>query len=474
MSDPDRERRHAIALFRYGLIADLIHLEPGAGLYQRIRDKANADYPIPATHRTRVAAETIRHWLKRYRAGGFDALMPKARADRDRPRAIPDAVAEVLLAIKEQHRALSVPGVIAHAREHGLVPESLRLARATVHRLLSRAGLLRKEPDAPTGNDRRRFAFERPGQLWMSDVMHGPTVAVEGKRRRKAYLIAFIDDATRVIPYAAFALRESTSAFLPVFKQALIRRGLPERLFVDNGSAFRSQHLALVCAKLGVALIHARPYQPQGKGKMERWFRTCRAQLLARLAPEDTASLEALNRRLWAYVEGEYHQAPHRGLDGDTPLERFTRGAESVRFPEPEIDLDELFLFDATRRVQRDRTVSLNGVVYELDAALVGEKVTLRFDPSAPPGRPVQVLHDERFVHLAKPLDAYANCFVKRHRPSWNLTTDEPAPEPTHHGLALRELHRRDDERRDNDPRNTRADRHPDRADGDHDNDHTR
>jgi len=444
MSDTDTKHRHTVALFRYGLIAELIHLEPGAGLYQRIRDKADAEHTIPGSTRTRVAAETIRDWLKRYRAGGFDALMPKLRADRNRPRAIPDAVAEALLAIKEQHPALSVPGVIAKARDRGQAPHDLALARATVHRLLSRAGLLRKALNAPSGNDRRRFAFERPGQLWMSDVMHGPSVAVAGKGRRKAYLIAFLDDATRLIPYAAFAMSENTAAFLPVFKQALLRRGIPERLYVDNGANFRSHHLALVCAKLGVALIHARPYQPQGKGKMERWFRTCRAQLLAHLSIDDTANLEALNRRLWAYVEGEYHHAPHRGLDGDTPLERWTRSAEDVRFPEPALDLDELFLFETQRRVQKDRTVSLHGVVYEVDAALVGEKVTLRYDPSAPFGRPVQVLHDAQLVQLAKPLDAYANCFVKRHRPSWNLQPDAPAPEPTHRALALRKLRRRD------------------------------
>ena len=121
-----------------------------------------------------------------------------------------------------------------------------------------------KATDAPGEADRRRFAFPRAGQMWMSDVMHGPTVWVGG-RKRKTYLIAFIDDATRVIPHGAFALAENTSTFLPVLKQALLKRGQPARLYVDNGSHFRSRQLSLVCAKLGTALIHARPYRPQGK-----------------------------------------------------------------------------------------------------------------------------------------------------------------------------------------------------------------
>jgi transposase InsO family protein len=442
MSQPDHEHRHAVALFRYGVIADLVRLEPGAqGLYQHIAEKAARDYLIPGTTRTRVAAETIRHWLKRYRAGGFDALVPKPRADRGRPRKIPDDIAELLIAIKEQHPKLPVRGVIEQAQASGQLPEAMTLASSTVNRLLVREGLMRKRTEAPSSNDRRRFAFARAGELWMSDVMHGPSVVVEGRTRRKTYLIAFLDDATRVIPYAAFALSENTAAFLPVFKQALMRRGLPDRLYVDNGSAFRGRHLALVCAKLGVALIHARPYQPQGKGKLERWFRTVRAQLLAHLAGEDTETLAALNRRLWAYVEGEYHHAPHRSLAGDTPLERWARNADDVRFPEPDLDLDELFLFETTRRVQRDRTLSLHGVVYEVDAALVSEKVTVRYDPAAPPGRPIEVWHESRRLADATPLDAYANCYVRRHRPSWNLEPDAPPPQPKS-GLALRDLRR--------------------------------
>jgi transposase InsO family protein len=368
--------------------------------------------------------------------------MPKPRADRGRPRKIPDDVAEQLVAIKAQHPKLSVAALVRHARSAGHIPDDLVIAPSTVHRLLAREGLMRKRPEDPTTLDRRRFTYQRAGELWMSDVMHGPSVVVDGKVKRKSYLIAFIDDATRVIPFAAFALAESTQAFLPVFKQALMRRGLADRLYVDNGANFRSHHLALVCAKLGIALIHARPYQPQGKGKMERWFRTVRAQLLPTLTPDDTASLEALNRRLWAYVEGEYHQAPHRSLDGDTPLERWARTGEQVRFPE--VDLDELFLFETVRRVQKDRTVSLHGVVYEVDAALVGEKVTLRYDPAAPAGRPVEVWHERHRIHDAKPLDAYANCFVKRHRPSSTLHTDTPPPQPQGRPLALRNLRRRD------------------------------
>jgi hypothetical protein len=247
----------------------------------------------------------------------------------------------------------------------------------------------------------------------MSDVMHGPAVVVGHRRKQKTYLIGLLDDATRVVPYCAFALSENTAAFLPVLKSAVMRRGVPKRLYVDNGAVFRSHHLALVCAKLGVTLIHARPYQPQGKGKQERFFRTVRMRLLPTLTTADLSSLEALNRRLWAWIEGEYHQSPHRGLDETTPLDAWAMRSGDVRVPGPEVDLREMFLFEQKRRVQRDRTVSLDGLLYEVDATLVGEVVVLRYDPTKR-GAPLDVWHGGKMVHTARVVDTYANCFVKR------------------------------------------------------------
>lgn len=265
MNDTPSDHSHAVALFRYGVIADLVQLPPGTkGLYALIDQKAGRQYTIPGSPRTRVAPETIRDWLKRYRRGGFDALLPKSRADRGRSRALPPQVADLLLGIKEGNPKLSVQLVIREARGSKEVPPELPLPPATVHRLLARHGLMDKPKGEPIDADRRRFAFKRAGELWMSDVMHGPTVFIGG-RKRKTYLIAFIDDATRVIPDCAFTLSENTTTFLPVLKQAVQRRGLPKRLYVDNGANYRSRHLAIVCAKLGVALIHARPYRPQGK-----------------------------------------------------------------------------------------------------------------------------------------------------------------------------------------------------------------
>ncbi|MDE0223374.1 MAG: DDE-type integrase/transposase/recombinase [Spirochaetaceae bacterium] len=447
---PDDDPRQAVALFRYGLIADLVNLPPGTpGIGARLRAKAERDYDIPGTHRTRVAAETLRDWLKRYRDGGFDALYPKPRADRGRPRRLSAETAELLISVKLANPAWSVRAVIDEARRQG-VADDIRLAPSTVHRLLAREGLLDRDAQQPVA-DRRRFAHRYAGELWMSDVMHGPAVR-DGRRRRKTYLIAFLDDATRVIPYAAFAFAENTAAFLPALKQAVMRRGLPNRLYVDNGAAYRSRHLALVCARLGIALIHAKPFQPAAKGKIERWFRTLREGWLNHLDRDARDSLEDLNRRLWAWIEGEYHQAPHRGLDGDTPLDRWATAGADVRYPDPGPAFDDVFLFEHKRRVMKDRTVSLHGRLYEVDAVLVGKTVVLRHDPAAPPGRPLRVVLDGTPAGDATVLDAYANTAVRRVRPSSHIETDQPAPEPPPSRIAMRNLdreHKNRDQRND-------------------------
>lgn len=438
------EQRKEVALFRYGVIADLVQLEPHhRGLYQLLTEKAAREYEIPGTLRRRVAAETVRGWLRAYRRGGFEALVPRARADQGSARSIPPHVVDLLCQLKEDKPALTIPGLLKLVRaEHDqVVSTEQSLPQSTVHRLLARRGLMKKTPDDPTSKDRRRFEHESAGDLWMSDVMHGPKLR-EGTQLRRTYLIAFIDDATRIVPYASFMFSEGAVAFMQIFEQAIRRRGIPKRLYVDNGSAFRSRQLAIVCAKLGIALIHAKPYTPQGKGKMERWFRTARMQLLPALKPEHLVSLETMNRALAAWIEGEYHHAPHRGLGDETPADKWARSSEGVRLAGAE--LGEHFLAEQRRRVQKDRTVTLDGVAFEVDAALVGERVTLRYDPARKPDkRAVEVWHRGERIEVAKRVDALANCFVKRNPFTKN---HESASPPLGEGLAMRTLDQTDDD----------------------------
>jgi len=439
-TDIDEPRRE-IALFRYGVIADIAHYPPHhRGLYKLLVEKAERDYTIPGSLRRRVAAETIRGWLRAYRTGGFDALVPRVRADQGSTRSIPPHVVDLLCQLKDDDPALSIPALIKVAREQHahVISDEVKLPESTVHRLLARRGLMKKPAAEPTSKDRRRFEHESAGDLWMSDVMYGPKIR-EGNRQRQTYLIAFLDDATRLVPYAVFTFSEGAVTYLQVLEQAVRRRGIPKRLYVDNGAAFRSRQLALVCAKLGIALIHAKPYTPQGKGKMERWFRTVRMQYLATLAPEQRVSLDAMNRALAGWIEGEYHHAPHRGLHDETPADKWARTSEGVRMPDANVA--DLFLTEQRRRVQKDRTVTIDGVAFEVDAALVGEHVMLRFDPAkTPQKRTVEVWHQGRRVEVARRVDVLSNCFVKRNASTRDLHIPKTSADELPEGLTLRKL----------------------------------
>ena len=193
MTTNDDSRRD-VALFRYGLIADLLVLPAGSHeIAAGLRDRAARDHAIPGTRRTRVAEQTMRDWMRLYRTGGFDALFPRRRRDGGKPRRLTVDAAEALIAVKRENPGFSVRDAIARVREDGDVPEDAPLPPSTVHRLLSREGLMGSGDGSPP-QDRRRFEHPNAGDLWMSDVMHGPKCGDGRGRRRKTYLVAFIDN----------------------------------------------------------------------------------------------------------------------------------------------------------------------------------------------------------------------------------------------------------------------------------------
>ena len=420
MDDAREEHRKAVALFRYRVLAPVLG-EPPERVRPVILSQAAKFWNIPGSNRIRIAEGTIYDWLRLYRQRGFEGLKPKSRRDRAKPRRMPPEVVETMLALKAETPELSIRLVIRKARETGAVPEDVPLPPSTLHRLFTREGLMVREQRGPQ-KDLRRWAFPHAGDLWQSDVLHGPAVRDERGRLRKTYLLVTLDDATRVVPHGEFKFSEKAPAFLQVFREAIQRRGIPKRLYVDRGACYRARQLDIICARLGVALIHARAFHAPGKGKIERKLRTTRSQVLSRLDEADTRSLEALNRRYWTWLEQEYHLQGHRGLGNLSPLDKWAQCGEQVRHAGPEIDLDDLFLFEARRLVSKARTVSLHGRLYEVDAALCGQRVVLRFDPLAPPQRPMQVVHEDKPAGVATPLDLHANARVKRQGPSQPLS----------------------------------------------------
>ena len=269
----DQDERQQIAVFRFQVIGDLVgNAELSPGEQERlIREKCNRKWNMPFSSKTRLTRSTILRWMKLYRESGgkLDALVNQQRSDQGNSRVIDQEIGLALIRLRKELPKATVQGLIETMKKRKLVSPGLSLAPATVWRFLKQHGM--SKPGATVPEDRRKFEAELPNDLWQSDCMHGPSVLHDGKMR-KTYLLAFIDDHSRLIPHAEFYLSESLDCYIRALEQALSTRGLPRKLYVDNGPAFRSHHLEYISASLSIALVHARPYKPQGKGKIERFL----------------------------------------------------------------------------------------------------------------------------------------------------------------------------------------------------------
>jgi transposase InsO family protein len=398
----DEDAKKAIAIFRFGVIADLVGRKLNRGEKERIlKEKVSFPWDIPRSGRTYIGRSTILTWLRIYERSGrkLESLYPDERSDKGTSRALGEESTAALLALRKDLPRVSLALLMSEAKKRRIIPE--RVSYATVGRLFKLHGFTRETMPI----DRRRFESDLPNDMWQSDALHGPRVLHEG-RMRKTYLFAFIDDMSRLIPHAEFYLSEGLPSYLDAIKKALAKRGLPRKLYVDNGSAFRSQLLHHACASLGIALIHSKPYQPEGRGKIERWFKTVRMQFLPTI-PEGI-SLQELNERLKSWVDG-YHATVH-GTTKEKPLDRYLASVHLIR--EAPKGLDDYFRARALRKVDNDRTVSLSGRLYEAPVDLIGKIVTLLYHESDPAR--VEIFFDNASLGMLVPLDMNVNCRVRR------------------------------------------------------------
>ncbi|MER7817396.1 DDE-type integrase/transposase/recombinase [Streptomyces sp. NPDC096153] len=360
------ERAHQVALFRYQLIreaadAALSPRQRGA-MVRAIAAQVHTD---PFGKPVKITRGTVDRWLKLWREGGFDALLPPTRQVTPRT---PEEVLDLAAALKRESPTRSTAQVVRILQQHLGWGPSYR----TVHRHLQRLELLTR-PDGQAPEAFGRFEASRPNELWVGDALHGPKIA-----GHKAYLFAFVDDNSRAVVGHRWGGAEDSVRLAAALRPALAARGVPEGVYVDNGSAFVDSALLRACARLGIKLIHSTPGRPQGRGKIERFFRTVREQFLVEVDTEKVTDLPTLNRLFTAWVEQVYHRRVHSET-GQQPLERWLAGAP---FPTPTPDaLREAFRWSELRKVAKTATVSLQSNTYNVDASLVGRQVELVFDP---------------------------------------------------------------------------------------------
>ena len=371
------ELKKEIAVFRYGVIADFVGGRTlSRGEKERLlRDKCEQKWQIPCSSRSRLGRSTLKEWIVRYRKSGnrLESLYPQGRTDKGESRTIEGEVAAGLVVLRKELPEVSLPVLLTEAQKRMIILPGMKVSYSSLYRFLKGQGLLHTPGRSPS--DRRRFEAEHPNDLWQSDIMHGPSVQGEGKKR-KTYLIAFIDDMSRLVQ-GQFYLHERVENFLDALKKALLMRGLPRKLYVDNGAAFRSRHLEHICASLGIVLLHSKAYQPEGKGKIERFFKTVRGSFLSLYEP---TTLEALNDDFNTYRD-TYNEKKHSAT-GQSPLQRFSGGIECIRVAPK--DLEDHFRKTARRTVAKDRTIALNNRLYEAPVELVGKQVSLLYHEEDP------------------------------------------------------------------------------------------
>lgn len=402
------EAQRDVALFRYSLIREAA--DESLSTRQRgalVRALADREHVGPKDRRVRVARGTIDRWIRAYRAGGFEALAPESRAgDPVTEKRLLD-LAEALKREVPRRTAAQVAQIIVTKEGNGP-------SERTLQRHFARLGL-NTRPDGSAPQAYGRFEAAAPRDLWTGDALHGPVIA-----GRKTYLFAFIDDHSRALVGYRWGHSEDTVRLEAALRGALASRGVPKAVYLDNGSAMVSKQLLRACASLGIRLVHSRPGKPQGRGKIERVFETVRIQFLVEVEARQPGDVAELNRLFSAWVETVYHRRVHTET-GQAPIERLMAGGPAV-LP-TQAALHEAFLWSEVRTVTKSATISLHSNTFEVDAALVGSRVEVVFDPFALES--VEIRFQGRSMGSGVPVT------IGRHSHPGARPEASPAPAPT-------------------------------------------
>lgn len=370
----DKEK-HEIALFRFSLIAPLVNeTYEAASKNEFFREIASKDHKLPNGTNAKLSSGTIKKWFLNYKHGGFDALIPKARTDIGKPRNIDSNAIAKIHELKENFPYITGTLVYQKLVEEGYVKAS-KTSLATVLRYI-RENNLKRSQLAPI--DRRAYEMEFANDCWQSDTSHGPVIIVNGQKRR-AFLITFIDDASRLILHGEFFFQDNAVNMQAVFKKAISKYGIPKRVFVDNGGTYKNDQLRLICASLGIVLIHTKAYSPESKGKIERSFRTIKDNWMNGINWNNYTDLDSLNTDFNKYLNEKYSNSIHSSIMM-TPRERYIQDVDKMKFI-PMEELDNHFLHRVSRKVNNDATINLNSLQFEVPAKYIGQRINIRYSP---------------------------------------------------------------------------------------------
>jgi putative transposase len=381
-SDDDiDERRRAIALFRHAVIADLDYETlPVGELTARIDELSQRTFRLPGGSERRFTSRTLWSWWSAYKKRGLEGLMPKARADRGSARVIAPEVLARAIQCRKEIPTRSTKTIIHVLVMQGVVATG-QLHRSTLDRHLEEAGMSRRRLKTLGAKRFIRMMFDRPNQLWVGDyhdarLLYDPTT----DRFREIHLCAFIDHYTKALPHGQWYHRENIATLEDTLKKSILKRGLPDRVYVDWGSAYRAHDFAFALDHLGSKLVHSKAYTSEGRGTIERFNRTVKEQFEPEVRALRITTIDELNRLFEAWVEQRYHLEIHEATD-QRPIDRLAQEGFTPRYPDP-VDVDDTFRVRVHRKVHpKTSTVEIDGVAFVVETFLRGRWVTVHYDP---------------------------------------------------------------------------------------------
>ena len=398
----DPKIAEAIGLLRHQIISPVL-MDTGPAQMAYFRQMSEREFDVPGRGAKRFTATTMKAWLYRYRKRGFSGITPKIRKDIGHFRILTEEMKSRIKELRRENLDLSCVKFYDRCLRQNVLGDP-PMCMETLRRFLKSEDLYQTKTSQP----RKKFEMSYFGELWTCDFMHGPQIMDgESRRRKKAILLAIIDDHTRMIVGARFGFFENTKLIEWVFKDAILAHGLPDRLYCDNGASFSSQYLSRVCAHLNIGLVHSKPYDSPSRGKIERFFRHVRENFLVDIREDQTWNIKSLNGAFDRWLREHYHHGHHRGIDA-RPVDRYQISIrEYPRKRVAEETLDEFFLVTVQRVVNKDCTVSMHGVYYEVPSQFIGKRVELKFSQD----HPTEVFLYDNGVRITRvqPVDSILN-----------------------------------------------------------------
>ncbi len=425
----DIKTRNAIALKKFSIISPVLNGQVTNNI-EYFRHIASTPIDMPHYGTRNYAVKTLESWLYDYHKYGFDGLVRNYRNDKGKHRKITPELGEEIVKRRKANPKVPITVFYEAMVSDGLI-NPLELSRSTLYRYMEKLLMSGEFDNDNKKNASLRFSHENIGDLWQGDVMYGPHITM-GRKKVQTYLHMFLDDASRYPVYSQFYLAQNLETLRHCFKEAVLRRGIPRLVYTDNGKIYHSQQFECICASLGCTLLHSKPYEPEGRGKVERLFLTVRKRFLSTLDPTSIKDLDDLNQRYFSWLENDYIRKAHQGLNENSPHDVFMSQISKLKLVNDISMVNEKFLLRTTRKIQHDATTQINNILYETDPKFAGKRVEIRYEPEwlNDITKTLLIYEDGKKIGEARIVRFHDNAHIKR-KSEFNTIKDTPVEIPS-------------------------------------------